>query len=283
MIDLHVHSTYSDGTLNPQELIRLAAETGVEALALCDHNTVAGLPEFLAAAEGSGIEAIPGVEFSTDFGERELHILGLFIQPQHYSAVTALVNELWQRKEQSNLLLIQRLDGAGIHLDYETIKSQTPGGQVNRAVIAAEMVRLGYCSSVKEAFSKWLSQKHGFFVPPKRLDALQTIGFIKSIGAVAVLAHPFLNLDPDGLRQFLPLAKEHGLDGMEVYYSKFDGKATALAAELAQEFHLLPSGGSDFHGTNKPDTFLGTGRANLCIPPVILENLRSLQNPQKYR
>ena len=97
MIDLHVHSTYSDGTLNPQELIRLAAETGVEALALCDHNTVAGLPEFLAAAEGSGIEAIPGVEFSTDFGERELHILGLFIQPQHYSAVTALVNELWQQ------------------------------------------------------------------------------------------------------------------------------------------------------------------------------------------
>lgn len=274
MIDLHVHSIYSDGTLSPRELIRLAGESGVEALALCDHNTVAGVPEFLEAARDSGVEAIAGIEFSTDYGDRELHILGLFVQPRHYDAIEALVNEMGRRKEQSNIRLIQGLAGAGISLDYDAIKAGTPNGQVNRAVIAAEMVRLGYCESIREAFSKWLSPKHGYFVPPKRLDVFETIRFIKSIGAVAVLAHPFLNLDPDSLRQFLPLAKSCGLDGMEVYYPKFDAQATALAEQIAKEFRLLPSGGSDFHGENKPDIALGTGKNNLNIPHFLLENLK---------
>lgn len=274
MIDLHVHSIYSDGTLSPRELIRLAGESGVEALALCDHNTVAGVPEFLDAARDSGVEAIAGIEFSTDYGDRELHILGLFVQPRHYGAIEALVNEMGRRKEQSNIRLIQGLAGAGISLDYDAIKAGTPNGQVNRAVIAAEMARLGYCDSIREAFSKWLSPKHGYFVPPKRLDVFETIRFIKSIGAVAVLAHPFLNLDPDSLRQFLPLAKSCGLDGMEVYYPKFDAQATALAEQIAKEFRLLPSGGSDFHGENKPDIALGTGKNNLNIPHFLLEDLK---------
>lgn len=277
MIDLHVHSTYSDGTLTPAELIRLAAETGTEALALCDHNTVAGLPDFLEAARGTDITAVPGVEFSTDYGNRELHILGLFIPPEHFATVTEYVNALVLRKDESNRKLLQRLKTVGIHMDYEAIQAGNPEGVVNRAVIAAEMMRQGYCESVQEAFSRWLSPKHGFFIPPKRLDAFETIRFIKSIGAVAVLAHPFLNLDPDGLRQFLPMAKTQGLDGMEVYYPKFDTKATALAEQLTKEFGLLPSGGSDFHGTNKPDISMGTGRNNLCIPNDILKNLASLR------
>lgn len=277
MIDLHVHSTYSDGTLTPGELIRLAADSGVEALALCDHNTVAGLPDFVSAASGTGIEAIPGVEFSTDYADRELHILGLFIQPVHYAAVTEYVNALIQRKDESNRNLLENLKAVGIHMDYEAIKAANPEGVVNRAVIAAEMLRRGYCETVREAFSKWLSPRHGYFIPPKRLDAIETIRFIKSIGAVAVLAHPFLNLDPDGLRQFLPAAKHHGLDGMEVYYSKFDEKTTALAEQLTKEFYLFPSGGSDFHGENKPDIHLGTGRNNLCIPRKILDDLAQMR------
>lgn len=277
MIDLHVHSTYSDGTLTPAELIRHAAETGTEALALCDHNTVAGLPEFLEAARGTDITAVPGVEFSTDYGDRELHILGLFIPPEHFATIAEYVNALVLRKDESNRDLLQRLKSVGIHMDYEAIKAANPEGVVNRAVIAAEMMRQRYCESVQEAFSRWLSPKHGFFIPPKRLDAFETIRFIKSIGAVAVLAHPFLNLDPDGLRQFLPMAKTQGLDGMEVYYPKFDTKATALAEQLTKEFGLLPSGGSDFHGTNKPDISMGTGRNNLCIPNDILMNLASLR------
>ena len=271
--DLHVHSTYSDGTCSPTELIHLAKERHLHAVALCDHNTIAGLPEFLEAACGSSVWAVPGIEFSTDYDNRELHILALFVMPEHYSAVTEKVAEMMHRKEQSNIDLIAGLRGAGIRLDYDKIKAGTLGGSVNRAVIAAEMVRLGYCASVKEAFSKWLSEKNGFFHPPRRLDALETIRFIKSIGAVAVLAHPFLNLDEKSLREFLPQAVENGLDAMEVYYPEFSEAETTLAGQIAAEFALLPSGGSDFHGANKPDIRLGTGRDNLKIPNSVLENL----------
>ena len=273
MIDLHVHSTYSDGTLTPKELIALAEKIGLEAMALCDHNTVAGLPDFLEAAQDSPVTAIAGIEFSTDYADRELHLLGLGIQPEHYDAITQLVEEMWQRKEQSNVHLIQELNARGMALDYQAIKNSTPNGQINRAVIAAEMVRQGYCATSSECFSKWLSPKHGLFIPPKRLDVFDTIRFIKSIGAVAVLAHPFLNLDPDSLRVFLPLAKSCGLDGMEVYYPKFDVQATELVRTIAEEFGILPSGGSDFHGDYKPDISLGTGRNNLNIPRSVLDAL----------
>jgi predicted metal-dependent phosphoesterase TrpH len=272
--DLHVHSTCSDGTVSPAALISLARERNLQALALCDHNTVAGLPEFLSAAAGSGIEAVPGVEFSTDYRGTELHILALFVQPRHYGAVTEQVEQMMQRKEESNIRLVQALRGAGIWLDYEKIKAGTPNGQVNRAVIAAEMVRQGYSESVQEAFSCWLSEKRGYFQPPRRLDALETIAFIKAIGAVAVLAHPFLNLDEAGLREFLPRAVAAGLDGMECYYPKFDAEQTALAEQLCDTHGLLRSGGSDFHGQNKPDIQLGTGRGNLRVSCGLLEKLR---------
>ncbi len=275
MIDLHTHSTYSDGTLTPAQLIALAQELHLEAIALCDHNTVAGMPEFLAAAEESGVEAIPGIEFSTDYGETELHILALFVEPAHYAAVTAKVKEMLVRKEASNLALIGSLGRAGISLDYAAIKAATPNGQVNRAVIAAEMVRLGYCTSVKEAFRLWLSAKHGHFQPPKRLDACETIRFIRSIGAVSVLAHPFLNLEEKSLREFLAQAVGCGLEGMETEYSTFSQQQRTLARQIAAEFGLLMSGGSDFHGENKPDIQLGTGRGDLRVPKELLEQLRS--------
>jgi predicted metal-dependent phosphoesterase TrpH len=223
------------------------------------------------------------VEFSTDYADKELHILALFAKPEHYTAVTETVRPMLERKEQSNLQLIAGLKTAGMELDYEKIKAATPDGLVNRAVIAAELVRLGYCGSVKEAFKSVLSEKHGFFHPPKRLDALDTIAFIKSIGAVAVLAHPFLNLKEDALREFLPQAVAAGLDGMEVYYSKFSPEETALAQQMAVEFRLLPSGGSDYHGENKPDIFLGVGRGSLRVPMDFLEALRErAMAPKNY-
>lgn len=272
--DLHTHSYFSDGTCSPTQLVEQATAMGLTAIALCDHNTVAGLPEFMAAAAGSAVEAVPGVEFSTQYGNTELHILGLFIQPQKYDEVTKLLEELLRAKEQSNRDLIQRLNAAGLMLDYEKIKAQS-GGYVNRAVIGAEMTRLGYTASVKDAFKQYLSESKGFYVPPKRLDAYDAIRFIKSIGAVAVLAHPFLNLDEAGLRMFLPQAVEAGLDSMEVYYSKFSEQETALAKDIAAEFKLLPSGGSDYHGDNKPDIRLGVGKGDMQIPSRLLEALRS--------
>ena len=272
--DLHTHSTYSDGTLSPEGLICLAQERGISAVALCDHNTVAGLPALLEAAAGSGVEAVPGIEFSTDYRQTELHILGLFIKPQNYSAVTEKLEQMLRWKEQSNLDLVAALRAAGVELDYDSIKAGTPGGQVNRAVIAADLVRRGYCTSIKEAFSKWLSPRCGYFRPPRRLESRDVIRFIKSIGAVAVLAHPFLNLDEQGLRGFLMEAVPAGLDAMEVYYPTFSEAQTALAGQIADEFGLLPSGGSDFHGDNKPDIAMGSGRGTLAVPTEYMLQLQ---------
>ena len=276
--DLHTHSTYSDGTVTPTQLIRIAEAAGVAAVALTDHNTAAGLPEFLNAAAQSTVKAVPGVEFSTDYGQTELHILALFVKPEYYAAVEELVGQMLLRKEQSNLDLIEALVSLGMELDYGAIKALTPNGQVNRAVIAAEMVRKGYCETVKQAFSRYLSVSCGYFKPPRRLDALETIRFIKSIGAVAVLAHPFLNLDEAGLRQFLKEAIPVGLDAMEVYYAGYSAERTELSERIVREFGLLASGGSDFHGNNKPDIWLGTGKGDLKLPMRLLEDLTRRKN-----
>ena len=274
MIDLHTHSTHSDGTLTPTQLVRLAAELGVTALALCDHNTVSGLPELMAAAREYGVEGVPGVEFSTEYRGVELHILGLFIRPERYDEVKALLRQMLQRKEQSNRELVERLKTAGIELDYDRIKAGTPEGMVNRAVIGAEMVRLGYCKSIQDAFRGWLDQKRGYYQPPLRLDAFEAIRFIHSIGAVSVLAHPFLNLSQEELPVFLQQAKRCGLDAMETYYPKFTTEQMQVLCRMAEEYGLLRSGGSDFHGDNKPDIRLGTGRDNLQVPADLLEAMK---------
>lgn len=274
--DLHTHSCFSDGTLTPAELIRLAEEAGLGAVALCDHNTVAGLPAFLETAVESPVEAIPGIEFSTDYCGKELHILGLFIEPEYYGAINALLAEALERKDQSNRLLVKKLAEQGLTVDYEAIRVEA-NGTVNRAVIGAALVRRGFCGSVKEAFDNWLDPERGFYVPPKRPDAFEVIRFIKSIGAVAVLAHPFLNLGEQELREFL--AQTEDLDGMEVYYSKFTEEETKLAGKIAAEFGLVKSGGSDFHGANKPDIQIGVGKGNLRVPMECFHQLRMRKKP----
>ena len=269
--DLHTHSCCSDGTLTPAQLIEQAEKAGVAAVALCDHNTVAGLPEFVEAGRRSIVEAVPGIEFSTEYRGTELHILGLFIQEQYYEAVNELLSEALEQKKQSNVALVEKLKEQGLDVTYEVIEAEA-GGTVNRAVISAYLVRHGCCSSMEEAFDKWLNLDRGLYVPPKRPDAFEVIRFIKSIGAVAVLAHPFLNLNEKQLREFLAQAEK--LDGMEVYYSKFTEDQTALAEKIAEEFGLVKSGGSDFHGSNKPDIQIGTGYGTLEVPMQSLEELK---------
>ena len=277
--DLHAHSNFSDGTFSPEELIREAERLGLSAVALTDHNTVAGLPDFVAAGQGSAVEAVPGCEFSTDYQGVELHILGLYIAPQHYATVTALLEKAQQEKEQSNRNLVAALKEVGYDLDYAQICSNCQG-QINRAHIAADLVNKGYFATIQEAFRGPLSAKSGLYVPPKRIDAYACIQFIKSIGAVAVLAHPFLSLDEGALRTFLPQAVMAGLDGMEVAYAKYSPETTATAYAVADDFGLKYSGGSDFHGGNKPDIALGSGRGNLQIPAEWLQTLKNEHNYQ---
>ncbi len=268
--DLHTHSDFSDGTDSPARLLDLAEQAGLCAVALTDHNTVSGLPAFLEAARGRAIKAIPGAEFSVDYNGIELHILGLFLRPAHFAAVTAKTEEYHRRKEESNIQLVRRLKEAGYAIDYQAIKAATPEGQVNRALIGAELARLGYVESVQDAFAKLLKPKHGYYVPPKRESPFETIRFIKSLGAVAVLAHPFLNLDEHQLREFLDEAVKCGLDGMETMYSTYDEETTALSHRIAQAYGLLPSGGSDYHGEIKPHIEIGIGQGDLRVPKEYL-------------
>ena len=271
--DLHVHSHFSDGTWPPAAIIAEAERIKLDAVALCDHNTVAGLPEFLAAGKNSPVETVPGIEFSTDYRGTELHILALFVKPEHYEAITRMMEDWKKRKEQSNIDLVAALNRAGYDLSYDTIQRKS-NGYINRAHIAAALTEAGYTESVQEAFKKLLNPGRGFYQPPEKLCAFDIIRFIKSIGAAAVLAHPFLNLEEAGLREFLREAVACGLDGMEVMYPKFSPEQAALAEKIAAEFGLLPSGGSDFHGENKPDIALGRGRGTLAVPKEWLEALR---------
>ena len=273
--DLHTHSVFSDGTCTPGQIVDMAVEMGLGAVALCDHNTVAGLPDFFTAAQGKPIEAVGGVELSTEYHGKDVHIVGLYIRPEHYGSVTTLVEEMNRLKRENTRHLVEKLCAAGYDLNYNEICANSLNGNLNRAHIAAGLMEKGYVSSIKSAFHTILSEDGGYYTPPKRLAVLDAIAFLHSIGAVTILAHPFLDFGEEELMEFLPQAREAGLDGMETLYSCFDSVERETAAVLAQRFDLLPSGGSDFHGGNKPDIALGRGRGDLYVPQSFLTALRN--------
>ncbi len=278
LCDLHTHTHFSDGTYSPAELIAEAEKAGLAAIALCDHNTVRGLEEFLNAAKGTSVEAIPAVEFSTDYltdgGKiKELHIVALFVRPEYYDDITAMVAPIAENKIKSNHTLIAALQAHGCDITYDEVCARGRGN-INRAHVAGVLTEKGYTDSIQEAFATLLSPERGLYVEPERLPVFDTIQYIRSIGAVPVLAHPFLKLDEAQLRAFLDKAKPCGLVGMETLYSTYDQETTALSRAITHEYGLCESGGSDFHGGRKPDIALGTGRGNLAIPYEFLDKLK---------
>ena len=278
--DLHTHSNCSDGSLSPTELVAAAKEQGITALALTDHNTTKGLAEFIKAGEAYGVTAVPGCEFSTDYKKTELHIVGLFLPERSWPEVEEYVDALRRGKHDSNLLLIEKLQERGCDITYDEVAALTDAAEFNRAHVARVLQAKGYVHSLDQAFDTLLKPGNGCYFPAKRPIALQTIRFIRRIGGLAVLAHPFLNLDAAELKIFLPRAKAAGLTAMETRYSLFDETATNDAAMLAKRFGLLPSGGSDFHGAAKPAIAIGTGRGNLCVPFSFYEALRDCLKTQ---
>lgn len=274
--DLHTHSTHSDGTCTPAEIINEAKAIGLAAVALTDHNTVSGLPDFLSAARGSGVQAVAGVEISAMYEETELHILGLFLPPDCFPAVADYLDTFNRKKEESNRILIRNLSRAGYVLDYDAIRLSHPEGTPNRAVIAAALLEQGYVDSVGDAFQRLLTKKAGYYIPPERPDATDAIRFLRSLGTVPVLAHPFLNLKTESaLRGFLTLAVPRGLAALETLYPSFTPEQTLLAQTAARDFGLKQSGGSDFHGDIKPHIRLGTGKGNLAVPASFVRDLQS--------
>jgi len=271
-VDLHIHSSFSDGTYSPSELIKMASEAGLRAVALTDHNTVGGLDEFLKAAEDYDVDAVPGIEFSTEQEGKELHIVGLFVDKSAWGKVEKFLDAAKKAKEESNRALLRNLKKAGYDVSYEELSAKA-SGSINRAVIGKYLAEKGIISSVKEGFAMILSESGGYYTPPKRLSSLDTIKFIRFIGAVSVLAHPLLNLSPQELERFLKIAKAAGLDAMETRYSLFTVEQTKYLESLAKRYELLPSGGSDYHGECKPDISLGSGRGDLFVPLSYYLNL----------
>lgn len=283
LCDLHTHSYFSDGTCSPEQIIDEAIRQRIGAVALTDHNNVDGLQRFLQYAEGKDIEAIAGTEFSVDYEGSELHLLGLFLPISSFDKISELMTEVRERKEKSNTDLISALASDGIILDYAAIKAGTPKGSVNRAHVAAELMRRGYSQSISEAFEKFLSKDGPYYKEAKKPDVFQMIEFIDSIGALPVLAHPFFNLSAPELISFLEKAKNTALAGLECYYSTYDEEQTELSLKIAKEFSLLASGGSDFHGTNKPDISLGSGYGRLCVPYSCKTELEKLAATRSKR
>lgn len=275
--DLHTHSVYSDGADTPKVLLEKAEAAGLSAIALTDHNTVDGLDEFLTEAKGFSLEAIPGVELSVDYqhDERvdELHIVCLYLPKSAYLPVTLLAEDMKQAKIQSNRLLTERLVKAGYDVSYEEAAALTRGIP-NRAHIARILTQKGYTVSEREAFATVLAKGAGFYTEPPRPGVFTVLDLIRSFGAVSILAHPFLNLDPKALADFLPKGKDAGLVGMETLYPLFSQEETALATSLADEFSLLYSGGSDYHGANKPDLSIGRGKGDLFVPLSFAEAIK---------
>lgn len=281
-IDLHVHSTCSDGTLTPAELVTLAASLGLSAFALTDHDSTDGIEEALhfaaALPERKRPAVIPGIEFSTEYLGSDIHIVGLDLQfqaPEFQAAVASFRDDRLAR----NKKMIARMAADHIDISYEAMV-KTYGEQVwTRAHFARYLVAHGYVASCEEAFASLIGEGCRYYVPRSRIRPEEAVGLIRRFGGIPVLAHPMLyHYNDAGLRTLLTLLKEHGLLGVEVYYSTHTPQQEAYVAALTAEFGLFPSGGSDFHGSNKPDISLGSGHGNLAIPVEVLDALRRARN-----
>ncbi|MFI3206412.1 MAG: hypothetical protein R3Y33_04110, partial [Clostridia bacterium] len=222
------------------------------------------------------INAINGIEFSSKVDKFDLHILALFLDEKHYPFITEILKDGNKEKAKSNFLLIKNIrEKLSFDVSYEELISEYSEFHINRANIATYLMKKGYIKSIEEGFRTILHKNYGLFVPAKRLNSLELISQIKDMGAVSVLAHPLLDMSKNDLRGFLPIAKQHGLMGIETYYSNYTDEMTNFMLNIADEFKLKKSGGSDFHGITKPDIKLGIGKGNLNIGDNILTNLKA--------
>jgi len=282
MIDLHVHSTRSDGSVRPRDLVREATRLGLTALALTDHDTLSGLGEFLDASRTAGLSGVPGVEISCSWYAGSMHLLGLFLDPANAN-LQALLETTRVNRRKRNRLIIDKLKALGINITQDEADAVAGGDVVGRPHIAQALVRRGACSDLQDAFNRFLAVGKPAYV--RRFLPLpeEAIGTLHEAGAAVVWAHPIFQLRTatTKLRQTARFLKDAGLDAIEVYYPEFsqDERATALA--VAKQIGLLASGGSDFHGANAPGIALGTGRGDLRVPdallPPLAERARSYQ------
>ncbi len=287
-IDLHTHSTASDGSLTPVELVQAAKKAGLEAIALTDHDTAAGLAQAMAEGERLGLEVVPGCELSVSSKLARMHILGLWLPPNPEKLNTALSN-LREHRHNRNHIIIGRLNELGLDITYEEVKAFANGsgsddmveGSVGRPHIAGILLEKGLVNSVKDAFNRYLGARGKAYAPKKILSAADAVGLLKAEGAIVIMAHPFqFGLGKDQLMEEIIRLKELGMDGIEVYYNDHSPSQIKTLLKIAERFDLAVSGGSDFHGDAKPDIKLGTGRGNMFVPLEVLDKLKELRKRQ---
>ena len=257
-IDLHTHSNASDGSLPPREVVRLAQKRRLKALALTDHDTIDGLPEAMAAGQEFGIEVIPGVEISARHPNGSMHILGYFLDYESELLARRLA-VLKQARKDRNPQIIAKLNAQGIPLTMEQVERISGGGQVGRPHIARALNEGGYVRSLQEAFDIYLGNNGRAYVSKFRFPPDEALAMIRDVQGIPVLAHPFtLGLHTsETLRPLLQELMALGLAGMECYYPEHSSVQQALDLSLARDLGLLITGGSDFHGDNKPEVSLG--------------------------
>ncbi|MEK7761086.1 MAG: PHP domain-containing protein, partial [Nitrospirota bacterium] len=273
-IDLHLHTTHSDGSQTPAEVIRLAHEAGVSALAITDHDITTGLPEAIAAGQELGIEIIPGIEISSRHGESELHVLGYFIKWQD-AKLNACLMTLRESRHRRNPKIIELLQAAGIDITYDEVRAVAGSDSVGRPHIARVLMDKNVVTTAKEAFDRFLAEGKAAYVPRDLPAPVDAIRWIKDAGGLAVLAHPTWVKTTEGtLTDLARQLKEQGLDGVEVHYSTHTPRQTRTYLSLAKQLGLLVTGGSDFHGMTKPDVEVGIGKGSLHVPDHLLPKLK---------
>lgn len=275
-IDLHIHSSASDGTLTPAQVVSLAVQSGLEAIALTDHDTTDGIAQARKTAADLGLELVPGIELSSLYQGKDIHILGLFIHEQEPALIQAL-EQFRQIRRQRNITLLDNLAKGGMPLTWEMVTQGDPNTVITRAHVARALVAAGYASSLDQAFRSYLTYG-GKYCPPKASPAPEAVvQVLLDNHAFVALAHPWqYKLGDQGTRKLIEHLKELGMQGLEVYHSSHNSYESAKLQVIAKQLNLLPTGGSDFHGANKPDISIGTGRGGLRVSYSLLKDIKSL-------
>ena len=278
MIDLHSHSTISDGTDPPAAVVALAADAGLSAFALTDHDTLDHLPEARAAAGLHGIRLVPGCEISCELDGRApgtMHLLVYFVDEQA-GPLRDRLGALQRGRAERNERIVATLRGAGIDITHDEVRAEAGPGSVGRPHVARVLVQKGYASSIQEAFDRWLAKGSPAYFERARLRADESIELAHASGGVAVLAHPgSLDLEPGPLDELVGELGDDGLDGLECEYGRYLPEVRTAFADVARRHGLAVTGGSDYHGDNKPDLSIGTGQGDLAVPDGLLDELEA--------
>lgn len=276
MIDLHAHTTASDGSFSPGELVDLAFERGLGALGITDHDTLFGWDEALAAGARVGVEIVPGVELSTAYEGGRFHILGYYVGAASPLATT--LEHLQAARANRNGEIFDNLRNLGVGIDEEKVLALAgPNGQIGRPHIARVMLEAGHVTSLQEAFDYYLADGKPGYATKAVLSPQSAIEQIHDAGGVAIWAHPPIGRKHsyEELTDRVASLKSWGLDGLEIFYARYTPEDTAWAIAMTERFDLLESGGSDFHGVTKPDIELGQAQMEMTVPDDVLVQIKA--------